>query len=80
MTTTMYIKSDIKINGAPKTREKISVRGVKYTIDNSTKSSPTIFETAASTINVFEEICILFIICFPCVIRVRRNVAVCTEA
>ncbi len=43
MTTTMNIRSDIKINGAPKTREKISVRGVKYTIDNSTKSNPTIF-------------------------------------
>ncbi len=80
MTTTMYIKSDIKINGAPKTREKISVRGVKYTIDNSTKSNPTIFKTAVITINVFGVIFILFIICFPCVFGVGRNVTVCTEA
>ena len=70
MTTTMYIKSDIKINGAPKTREKISVRGVKCTIDNSIKSNPTIFKMAAITIDVFEVICILFIICFPCFFRV----------
>jgi hypothetical protein len=32
------------------------------------------------TINVFEVIFILFIIYFPCVFRVGRNVTVCTEA